>query len=117
MQDYKKLLVWEKSHLFVMEVYRVTKQFPKEELYALTSQLRRASSSIPFNIAEGCGRQTKSDFAHFLNMAMGSANEADYQLYLSRCLEYTSEENYLTINALLAEVKAMLISLIDKVRT
>jgi four helix bundle protein len=75
MQDFKSLKVWEKAHGLTLEIYRYTKDFPKEELYSLTNQLRRAASSVPANIAEGCGKQTKADFANFLNIALGSANE------------------------------------------
>lgn len=70
MKDFRQLKVWEKSHHLALEVYRVTTTFPKEELYGITSQLRRASVSIPTNIAEGCGRSTNADFARFLQIAM-----------------------------------------------
>ena len=70
MQNYKDLKVWEKSHLFTVKIYEITKSFPKEELYSLTNQIRRASSSIPANIAEGCGKNSNSDFANFLNMRL-----------------------------------------------
>lgn len=73
MQNYKDLKVWEKGHLFTLEVYKVTKLFPKEEMYGLTSQLRRSAASIPSNIAEGCGKKTKPEFAHYLNIALGSS--------------------------------------------
>jgi four helix bundle protein len=96
MQNYKDLKVWEKSHLFTLKVYEETKIFPKEELYGLTSQFRRCAYSIPANIAEGCGKKGNLEFAHYLNIALGSSNEAEYFL----------------IN----EIKAMLLSLIDKVR-
>jgi four helix bundle protein len=70
MQNYKELKVWEKSHAFTLKVYEVTKVFPKEEVYALTNQVRRAASSIPANIAEGGGKNSKSELAHFLNVAL-----------------------------------------------
>ena len=84
MKDFRQLKVWEKSHQLALAIYKVTKEFPKEELYGLTSQIRRASMSIPTNIAEGCGRNTDADFARFLQMAMGSASETEYQLILAR---------------------------------
>ena len=84
MQNYKDLIAWEKAHLFTLKVYESTKTFPKEELYSLTNQLRRSASSIPANIAEGCGKNTKAEFAHFLNIALGSANESEYFLILSK---------------------------------
>jgi len=114
MQDYKDLKVWEKAHQFTLKVYETTKLFPKEEMYSLTNQLRRASASIPANIAEGCGKNSQLDFANFLNIALGSANEAEYYLILSKDLKYLNVEELLkTIN----EVKAMLIALIAKVRS
>ena len=88
MQNYKDLKVWEKAHLFTLQVYEEMKSFPKEELYGLTNQLRRASASIPANIAEGCGKNGKSEFAHYLNIALGSSNESEYLLLLSKVLKY-----------------------------
>ena len=88
MQNYKDLKVWEKSNSFTVKVYEDTRLFRKEELYSLTNQLRRAASSIPANIAEGCGKNTNLDFANFLNIALGSANESEYFLILSKDLFY-----------------------------
>ena len=116
MQNYKDLKVWEKAHEFTLRIYEVTKLFPKEEIYSLTNQLRRAASSIPANIAEGCGKNSKADFANFLNIALGSANESEYYLLLSKDLLYLKLENFETLNKLINEIKAMLISLINKVR-
>jgi len=116
MQNYKDLKVWQKAHQLTLNVYKESKHFPKEELYSLTNQLRRASSSIPANIAEGCGKNTSGDFANFLNIALGSANEAEYFILLSKDLEYLSAEKYDTLSNQINEIKAMLISLISKVR-
>lgn len=116
MQNYKELKVWEKAHAFTLSVYGLTKKFPKEEMYGLTNQLRRAASSIPANIAEGCGRKTSADFAHFLNIALGSANEAEYFLILSKDLSYLSTEDFLPLSIIINEIKGMLIALIAKVR-
>lgn len=116
MQNYKDLKVWGKAHLFTLEVYDVTKSFPKEELYSLTSQLRRSAASIPANIAEGCGKKGKLDFAQYLNIALGSSNESEYFLILSKDLGYLSPEKFEKLFLLINEVKAMLISLISKVR-
>jgi four helix bundle protein len=80
MKDFRQLKVWEKSHQLALAVYKITKEFPKEELYGLTSQIRRASMSIPTTIAEGCGRNTNKEFARFLQIAMGFASETEYQL-------------------------------------
>jgi four helix bundle protein len=116
MQNYKDLRVWVKAHEFTMKVYEVSKQFPREEIYSLTNQLRRAASSVPANIAEGCGRQTSGDLARHLNIALGSANEAEYFLILAKDLNYLNEENYNVLFLLINEIKAMLITLINKVR-
>ena len=117
MQNYKDLKVWEKAHKLTVSIYKMTMTFPKDETYALVSQVRRAASSIPANIAEGCGRNTNADFANFLNIAMGSSNELDYFLLLAKDLVYISEEIYTKIEKLIGEIKAMLIALISKVRT
>ena len=92
MQNYKDLKVWEKAHLFTLNVYEGTKYFPKEEIYSLTNQVRRAASSIPANIAEGCGKNGKLELAHCLNIALGSANESEYFLILSSDLNYLPKE-------------------------
>ncbi len=116
MQDYKDLQVWKKSHQFTLEVYKVTKTFPKKEIFALVSQLRRAFSSIPTNIAEGCGRFTQKDFASFLQISLGSSQEAEYLVFLSKELNYINEADFVLLNKSIGEIKAMLISLIKKVR-
>ena len=116
MQNYKELKVWTKAHQLTLRVYQVSKNYPKDELYSLTNQLRRASSSIPANIAEGCGKNSRNDLANFLNIALGSANETEYFLLLSKDLEYLAESEYVKLNESINEIKAMLISLINKVR-
>lgn len=116
MKDFRQLKVWEKSHQLVLAVYKATKEFPKEELYGLTSQIRRASTSIPTNIAEGCGRNTDADFARFLQMAMGSASETEYQLLLSLDLGFLNKEQYDKLNPDVIEVKRMLASLLKTLR-
>jgi four helix bundle protein len=116
MQNYKDLKVWEKAHHFVLKVYTVSKGFPKQEVYSLTNQVRRCASSIPANIAEGCGKNSQKDLGNFLNIALGSANEVEYLLILLADLEYLKKEDYLSLNDNVNEIKAMLISLIHKVR-
>ena len=116
MQDFKKLKVWEVSHAVTLDIYRVTQRFPKDELYGLTSQIRRASASIPANIAEGCGRASAADFARFLQIAMGSASELEYHLILSRDLQLLSQADFDRLTASTIESKRMLTSLIQKVR-
>lgn len=95
-------------------VYRVTRGFPKEELYGLTSQIRRAGSSIPTNIAEGCGRKGDADFARFLQMAMGSASELEYLLVLSRDLAFVETREFERLTEQVVEIKRMLTGLIRK---
>ena len=116
MKDFRQLKVWEKSHQLALAIYKVTAKFPKEELYGLTSQVRRASMSIPTNIAEGCGRNTDADFARFLQMAMGSASETEYRLLLSHDLSFLNKEQYDKLNTAVTEVKRMLASLLKTLR-
>lgn len=117
MQNYKDLKVWEKAHFFTSGVYECTSAFPKEELYSLTNQLRRPASSIPADIAEGCGKNSNQEFVHFLNIASGSANESEYFLIPSKDLNYLNENTYNTLFNIINEVKGMLIALINKVRS
>ena len=116
MKDFRQLKVWEKSHQFALAVYKVTAKFPKEELYGLTSQIRRASMSIPTNIAEGCGRNTDAEFARFLQIAMGSASETEYQLLLSHDLGFLNKAQYDKLNIDVTEIKRMLASLLKTIR-
>jgi four helix bundle protein len=116
MKDFRQLKVWEKSHQLALAIYKLTKEFPKEELYGLTSQIRRSSMSIPTNIAEGCGRNTDADFARFLQMAMGSASEAEYQLILAHDLGFLSKDSYEKLHSEVEEVKRMLASLLKTLR-
>jgi len=114
MQNYKELKVWQKSHAFILKVYEITKSFPKDELYSLTNQLRRAASSVPTNIAEGCGKNSNNELAHFLNISLGSSNETEYFSILSKDLKYLSENIFIELEDNINEIKAMLISLIIK---
>lgn len=116
MKDFRQLKVWEKSHLLALAIYKETKGFPKEELYGLTSQIRRASMSIPTNIAEGCGRNTDAEFARFLQIAMGSASETEYQLIPARDLEFLNKDSYAKLHNDVEEVKRMLASLLKTIR-
>jgi four helix bundle protein len=94
MQDFRKLAVWQKSHELTLSLYELTGTFPREEMYGLTSQVRRASSSIPANIAEGCGRDGDAELSRFLQISMGSASELEYHLLLARDLKYLTAEDY-----------------------
>ena len=93
-QNFENLDAWKKSVSFATFIYAVTKQFPKDELYGLTSQIRRASVSISSNIAEGAGRNTKKDFLRFIMIAFGSLNEVESQLYVSHHLQYLNEHDF-----------------------
>lgn len=88
MKDYRELEVWQQGHAITLEIYRITKSFPKDELFGLTSQMRRAASSVPANIAEACGRDGDPELKRFLNIALGSACELDYFVLLSEQLGY-----------------------------
>ena len=116
MQNYKDLNVWEKAHHFTLTMYEVSKAFPKEEIYSLTNQLRRAASSILANIPEGCGKNSQAEFAHYLNISLGSAKESEYFLILSKDLKYLKQTDFDNLSIFINEIKAMLISLINKVR-
>ena len=116
MQNYKELQVWRKSHEISLSIYKITQSFPKEEVFGLVSQLRRASVSIPTNIAEGSGRFTQKDFASFLQISLGSSQEVEYLILLSKELNYITEAEFILLDKSIGEIKAMLISLIKKVR-
>ncbi len=116
MKDFRQLQVWEKGHRLALEIYRVTQSFPREELYGLISQMRRSATSIPTNIAEGCGRRTDLDFARFLQFAMGSASELEYQLLLARDLGFLNDEGYQPLTEDVEEVKRMLTGLLKRLR-
>jgi len=115
-KNFRELQVWRKAHELVVDVYEATRSFPREELYGLTSQLRRSAVSIPSNIAEGCGRNTDADFARFLDIAMGSASELEYQLLLSAQLQMLGSPIHQRLDAATTEVKRMLASLLARLR-
>ena len=117
MKDFKKLQVWKKSHDLTLRIYDVTSRFPREEIYGLTSQIRRACASIPTNIAEGCGRNSSADLARFLQIAMGSASETEYLILLAHDLKYLDPGQYAELTDATIRVKKMLTSLIKKLRT
>ena len=117
MKDFHKLGVWEKSHNLTLELYQLTKGFPREELFGLTSQLRRSVASIPANIAEGCGRSSEADFARHLQIGFGSACEVEYHLILAKDLRYLDSQQFEQTTSRLIEIKRMLSSLISRVRS
>ena len=116
MQDFRNLDVWRRGHELTLAVYRTTRNFPKEELYGLSSQVRRSASSIGCNIAEGCGRRGDAELARFLQIAAGSASELEYQLLLAHDLRFMSDSDYRHLFEEVTGVKRMLASLLQKVR-
>jgi four helix bundle protein len=94
MKDFRKLSVWEKAHSLTIEICQVTSSFPQNEIYGLTSQIRRACASIPTNIAEGCGRDGDSEFRRFIQISMGSASELEYHLLLAHDLNLIDNKKY-----------------------
>lgn len=115
MQNFHKMKVWQASYGLALDVYGITRLFPRDETYGLVSQLRRSSSSIPTNIAEGCGRHTPLDLARFLSYAMGSSSELETQILLSRDLGYIATADFERLISSLSEVSRMLNSLHRKV--
>jgi four helix bundle protein len=113
-KDFRDLKVWQKAHQLTLAVYRITASFPREELYGLTSQLRRSSSSISANLAEGCGRNGDAELARFCSIAMGSASELDYRLLLARDLKLVNPKDYSELAQRTKEVKRMLGGLLGK---
>ena len=105
MKDFRELKVWEKSHQLTLAVYKATKGFPKKELYGITSQIRRGSSSIPTNIAEGCGRESNREMARFLQIAGGSASESEYLMLLARDLGLLESSQHEQLAKQVVEVK------------
>ncbi len=116
MRNFKALRVWITAHQFTLRMYELTQDFPRREVYGLASQMRRAAASIPTNIAEGCGRASDPDFVRFLDISLGSANEAEYQLLLSKDLGYLRQDDFEQACRQLTEIQKMLIAFIHKLR-
>jgi four helix bundle protein len=117
MKNFKTLLVWQKSHAIVLRLYKVTASFPKEELYGLTSQIRRAAASIPANLAEGCGRDTQAELARFVHIASGSAVELEYHVLLAHDLGLIDQPTFTELDANINEVKKMLAGFAKTIRS
>jgi four helix bundle protein len=115
MKDFHDLRVWERSYRLTLEIYAATLKFPREELYGLTSQIRRCVISVGANIAEGCGKTGNNEFQRFLQIAAGSASELDYELLLAKDLGYLTDPDYARIADELSQVRKMLSSLLRKV--
>src|SRR5215204_2345774 len=115
-RDFRELKVWEKGHRLTLGVYKATGTFPQQEAYGLASQLRRCSSSIPANIAEGCGRSGDAELGRFMLISMGSASELEYHLLLARDLGYLDLQQHRNLSHRTQEVKRMLSTFITKLR-
>lgn len=116
MNDYRELVVWQVAHEATLLAYRYTKQFPKDEIFGITSQLRRSISSVPANVAEGNGRGSRKEYLKFLIIARGSLNEARYFVQLSSDLEYLEPSQQTALNERLERVSRLLAGLIRSLR-
>ena len=112
MKTHKDLDCWKRGIELVTEVYKVTKSFPKDELFSLTNQIRRASISIPSNIAEGAARNSDKEFIQFLYIALGSLSELETQFIISKNLEYIDGEKFDYIVSIITHVKKLILGLI-----
>jgi four helix bundle protein len=112
MRDFKELKVWHKAHRFVIDVYKHSRGFPADERFGLTAHLRKSATSVPSNIAEGCGREGERELSRFLSIAAGSASESEYQLLLARDLGYLKPNEHQTLDNQVNEIKRMLRSFI-----
>lgn len=117
MRDFRKYDVWQLSHQLVLEIYKISKIFPKEEQFNITSQLRRAAASIPTNISEGCGRNSDKEFSQFLNIAIGSTSETEYLIILSTDLNLIDTENSKKLLEAVNQIKSKLYNLKQKLNT
>ena len=116
MRDFKKYDIWKLSHVFTLKIYELTKSYPTDEIYGIISQIRRASSSIPTNISEGCGRDSDSEFNRFLTIALGSASEVEYLIILSKDLNYIDENPFIILNEEINIIKRKIYSLKQKLK-
>jgi four helix bundle protein len=116
-RDFRQLAVWQKAHLLALAIYKSTTTFPLDERFGLTSQIRRAASSIPANLAEGCGRDGDAELARFAQIAMGSASELEYHPLLAHDLSYVNDADYEALASQTMEVKRMLTGFIQRLRS
>lgn len=117
MRDFRKYEIWQLSHNFVLEIYSISKIFPKEEQFNITSQLRRAVTSIPTNISEGCGRNSDKEFNHFLNIALGSTSETEYLIILCQDLNLIETENSIQLLEKINHIKSKIFKLKEKLNS
>lgn len=115
-KSYRELIIWQKSIQIVTNIYKLTRNFPKEEIFGLISQMRRCAVSVPSNIAEGFGRNSQGDFKRFLNIALGSTYELQTQIEISMNLDYLNIVNYKTLMESCLELEKMINSLVGKIK-
>ena len=116
MKDFRTLKVWEKAHALTLAIYKAMEKFPKQEMYALTSQIQRAAVSIPTNIAEGCGKDSDAELKRYFVIAMGSASELEYLLLLAHDIGYLQTDIYQSMTKDLVEIRKMLNAFIQKLK-
>ena len=116
MENFKKLKVWSKAHELTLLIYQRTRSFPKDEMYGLTSQIRRASASIGANIAEGCGRRSDPEMRRFIQIARGSASELEYHLLLANDLHFLATDEFAAMESNILEIQRMLAALAQRLQ-
>lgn len=117
MRDFRKYSIWQLSHELTLKIYKSTERFPKDEIYGLTSQIRRASTSIPTNISEGCGRDSDAEFNRFLSISLGPAHEVEYLILLAFDLNYIDANAYDELNSSINTIKRKIYTLKQKLKT
>ncbi len=116
MRNFQELTIWQKSHQITLKIYSTVRQFPSHELFELTSQMRRSSSSVPTNIAEGCGRNSDAEMKRFLIISTGSCSELEYQLILARDLKYIDEIIFNELQNEVVLIRRMIYSFAEKLK-
>ena len=116
MEDFKKLKIWSKAHELTLLIYQRTRSFPKDEIYGLTSQIRRASASIGANIAEGCGRRSDPEMRRFIQIARGSVSELEYHLLLANDLHFLAPDEFAAMESKILEIQRMLAALAQRLQ-
>ena len=117
MRDFRQLEIWQRSHTLTLKIYSVTQAFPKEKVYGLTSQMRRSASSVPTNIAEGCGRESVVELKRFLTITAGSSSELQYQCILSKDLNYLNETIFKELFDEISQIRRMIFGYAEKLKS
>jgi four helix bundle protein len=115
-RDFRSIKAWERAHALTLDIYKATADFPKHELYGLTSQIRRATASIPINIAEGCGRSSLAELNRFMDYASGSSTELEYELLLAHDLGHLRRDRYLPLTTEVVEIRRMMVAFARKLK-